>query len=291
MLPARMMVQMFLRLRKYPACEEFSFRPHLCRLDRRFVAVDVCARDGGFDRTLRLRPGSTDIEVFAQIFLYGHYRTQHMARHAEIVAYYASCAKPLVLDLGANIGLSALYFAKNWPKAMIVGIEPDEGNYALFTQNTAGQEQIVPVRAAIASRHSYARIVNPDEPAWAYQTEIDDHNRGGLAAIPVTELLECYRNCEPFICKIDIEGAEQELFSANTEWIDRFPIVIIELHDWLFPRSGNSANFLRVIAGMDRDFLVSGPNVFSIDRRMGSVGEIERRDPIPIADRGRAEKR
>ena len=101
----------------------------------------------------------------------------------------------------------------------------------------------LPIRGAIASKHSYARIINPHESEWGYRTEINDRNSGGLVALSVAELLERHSDCQPFICKIDIEGAEQELFSANTQWLERFPIVIIELHDWLFPRSGNSAQF------------------------------------------------
>jgi FkbM family methyltransferase len=278
MLPIRMSTQIFLRSRKYPGCREFSFSPHLSRLDGRFVAVDVRARDSAFSTTLRLRPDSTDVEIFSQIFLYAHYRTYDMARCAEIAAYYDSCAKPLVLDLGANIGLSALYFAKNWPKATIVGVEPDQGNYTLFCQNTAGQENIAPIRGAIASKHSYARIINPHESEWGYRTEINDRNSGGLVALSVAELLERHSDCQPFICKIDIEGAEQELFSANTQWLERFPIVIIELHDWLFPRSGNSANFLRAIAGTNRDFILSGENIFSVAHRMGIPEQIEAND-------------
>jgi FkbM family methyltransferase len=278
MLPIRMSTQIFLRSRKYPGCREFSFSPHLSRLDGRFVAVDVRARDSAFSTTLRLRPDSTDVEIFSQIFLYAHYRTYDMARCAEIAAYYDSCAEPLVLDLGANIGLSALYFAKNWPKATIVGVEPDQGNYALFCQNTAGHEHIVPMRGAIASKHSYARIINPHESEWGYRTEINDRNSGGLVALSVAELLERHSDCQPFICKIDIEGAEQELFSANTQWLERFPIVIIELHDWLFPRSGNSANFLRAIAGTNRDFILSGENIFSVAHLMGIPEQIEAND-------------
>ena len=266
-----MSVEMFLRPRKYPGAREFVFWPHLSRLDGRFVAVDVRARHSPFRTTLRLRPDSTDVETFEQTFLSAQYRTCHMARHADIVAYYESCANPLVLDLGANVGLSALYFAKNWPKATIVGVEPDEGNYALFCQNIAGQEHIVPIHGAIASRHSHARIINPEATEWAYRTEINDASSGDLTAVSVAELLERHRDCEPFICKIDIEGAEQELFSANTQWVARFPIVIIELHDWLFPLSGSSANFLRATAGMERDLILSGENLFSISHRMGSA--------------------
>jgi FkbM family methyltransferase len=285
MLPLRTTAQIFLRAKKYPGCREFSFLPRLSRLDGQFVGVDVRARDSAFRATLRLRPDSTDIATFAQIFLHADYRTHDMARHAEIVAYYESCAKPLILDLGANVGLSTLYFAKNWPKATIVGIEPDEGNFARFRQNTSGQEHIVPIRGAIASKHSYARIVNPHESEWGYRTEINEENSGGIVALSIAELLEQHRDCEPFICKIDIEGAEQELFSANTQWLERFPIVIIELHDWLYPRSGSSANFLRAIAGMNRDFILRGENIFSIEHRM-HIPEVEANDALARAGTG-----
>jgi FkbM family methyltransferase len=286
MLPLRMIAQMCLRPKKYSGCREFSFSPHLSRIDGRFVAVDVRARDSAFRATLRLRPDTTDIETFGQIFLYAHYRTHGFARHADIVAYYESCTNPLILDLGANIGLSPLYFAKNWPRATIVGVEPDAGNYALFERNIAAQKNIIPVCGAVASRRSHAHIINPHESAWGYRTTIDDSNSGGLPAIPVTELLDQHRECEPFICKIDIEGAEQELFSANTQWVERFPIVIIELHDWLFPARGSSANFLRVIAGMKRDFILSGENIFSISHHMDVDGWTETAGAIAEAHAG-----
>ena len=68
----------------------------------------------------------------------------------------------------------------------------------------------------------------------------------------------------PYIAKIDIEGFEKDLFSKNTDWITLFPIIIIELHDWLMPREGSSNNFLRSIAQHDRDFLPFGENIISI---------------------------
>ncbi len=68
----------------------------------------------------------------------------------------------------------------------------------------------------------------------------------------------------PFIAKIDIEGGEAELFSRDTGWADLFPLLIIELHDWLLPRAGSSRNFLQWAAARNRDFVFMGENVYSI---------------------------
>ena len=51
------------------------------------------------------------------------------------------------------------------------------------------------------------------------------------------------KNLYPYLIKIDIEGHENQLFENNTEWIDQFKIIIIELHDWMFPETSNSKKF------------------------------------------------
>ena len=72
----------------------------------------------------------------------------------------------------------------------------------------------------------------------------------------------------PFIVKIDIEGGEENLFSMNTDWIKKIPMVIIELHDWLLPKQRTSTNFLKTVSELDRDFNIKGENIFSIKNRL-----------------------
>ena len=45
--------------------------------------------------------------------------------------------------------------------------------------------------------------------------------------------------------------------------IDRFPVVIIELHDWMLPHSASRRPFLQWRASRDSDFVYRGENVFS----------------------------
>lgn len=47
-------------------------------------------------------------------------------------------------------------------------------------------------------------------------------------------------------------------------WIARFPLLAVDLHDWLFPGQGRSLPFLRQISQYNRDFVYLGENVFSI---------------------------
>lgn len=68
--------------------------------------------------------------------------------------------RPLILDLGANIGATALSLAVHFPEARVIAIEPHEGNADLARRNTAGLDVEVRV-AAIGAKAGEARIANP----------------------------------------------------------------------------------------------------------------------------------
>ena len=59
--------------------------------------------------------------------------------------------------------------------------------------------------------------------------------RSPRSSAPIhTERYSCQMSdADPFIVKVDIEGFEADLFSANTQWVGRTPIIITELHNWL----------------------------------------------------------
>jgi hypothetical protein len=52
--------------------------------------------------------------------------------------------------------------------------------------------------------------------------------------------------------------------ACNTGWVAGTPLIVTELHDWLFPRQGTALPFLRCVSALDRDFVYSGEDVFSI---------------------------
>ena len=84
-----------------------------------------------------------------------------------------------------------------------------------------------------------------------------------MPTVSIPELVDASK-ATPFLLKIDIEGAEEELFSQNTDRLAAFPLIIIELHDWMLPGRASSRPFLRWHAEQDRDFVLAGENVFSV---------------------------
>jgi FkbM family methyltransferase len=208
-----------------------------------------------------------DVEVMHEIFEFNDYGFEKLARGKELARHYQrlvdSGITPLIVDCGANSGMASAYFSVSYPEARIIAVEPEPENFALARLNNPS-EQVRFILAGVGHSYGRGRIVDPMQGNWAYR--IDDQASGPVEIVSINQLLaeHCDANVKPFIIKIDIEGSENALFLKNTEWVDLFPMLVIELHDWMLPGTANSGPFLRDIAVRDRDFVYHGENIFSI---------------------------
>lgn len=209
----------------------------------------------------------TDWVTLSQIYYSENYNIKKLSLSKSILREYnnivTSSKIPLIIDLGANGGFSVRYFADEYPEARIVAFEPDKSNFILAKLNN-NSEKVDWYNNAIGNIKSIGNLTDPGLGNNSYRVSLSSE---GLVQISSLEdLIEDYINqgFVPFIVKIDIEGYEKELFSSNLRWIDQVPIIIIELHDWLFPAQCNSKNFLNAIANLNRDFVYIGENIFSI---------------------------
>jgi FkbM family methyltransferase len=227
---------------------------------------------GGGQRKFLFRPNSVgDTGVVDQIFRAADYQIHPDARFQTLVRYIAAQAaggkRPLVIDAGANIGASSVYFALQYSSGRIVAVEPEKGNAELLRLNCEGLD-IVVREAALGAEPGTAFLSDPGHSDWGFR--VGESGAVPVAVVSVPELLAEAEALQlfPLICKIDIEGGEAALFAKNTAWVDRFALIIIELHDWLFPGEGNSRNFLRAIAANDFDFMYRGENAFCFNNRL-----------------------
>lgn len=214
-----------------------------------------------------------DFEVVRQIFQQEDYALHDLARRGDLRAYYdaaiAAGRRPLIVDCGANCGMATRYFNETYPEAFVVAVEPEDGNLQLARKNVVASTAACYL-AAVGCADTKATIRDPGQGNWGFRVEASPE--GSVEVVSLNTLCARFgtREYAPFIVKIDIEGFEANLFSDNCEWIDLFPLLIIELHDWLLPGQANSRAFLRQIAQRDRDFVFRGENVFSISNALHS---------------------
>ena len=230
----------------------------------------ITVKGSNSERLLHYRAETSDGKAIQQIYQNREYAIERLRRAAEIFAFvdveHRVGLNPLIIDAGANIGASAVYFALAFPDALVVAIEPEEKNFALLRQNTEGLS-VHCMQAALASSPGKVKVVDPGEGHWGYRTEAVTEETG-IQCVTIPEIFEMARPRFPFIVKIDIEGGESDVFLKNTAWVAKTPIIIIELHDWLLPKAETSRSFLRCIADEPRDFIIVGENIFSISHSL-----------------------
>ena len=168
---------------------------------------------------IRLRDNYSDKAIFRQVFFDLQYKLD------DIVAINAS----RIIDAGANIGFGSLYFSKVFPGAEIVAIEPENENFNLLKHNTRNYKNIRCLQAALWNKNEMVSIANPDSLAASFMVE--SKAESSIQGITIGQLLEEQNWDRVDIVKIDIEGAEKEVFSADNEWLRKTKLLIVELHD------------------------------------------------------------
>ena len=208
-----------------------------------------------------------DYITVRELFILECYNLNQLKVHENIKKFYSEIfiknKFPLIIDCGSNIGASPYYFYENYVNSKIVCLEPEIENFKILQSNTKKNDFDLIYKAISSSHNNFEIKKNSDDPR-AFSAIYS--SKGDVESVTVNELLEKYnfQKYEPFLIKIDIEGGEKNLFEKNLEWINKFKIIIIEPHDWMYPQKNLFQNFLKSISILKRDFVILNENIISI---------------------------
>lgn len=133
-----------------------------------------------------------------------------------------------IIDCGANIGLSVLYFKKMHKKAKIIAIEADPNIYKQLRQNL--------------HEYSYDNIELINAAVWNEETPLLFESQGSVGGkiandeiqntvqIPAVRLRNYLSSTVDFL-KIDIEGAEYEVLKDCRDLLINVKNLFIEYHE------------------------------------------------------------
>lgn len=179
------------------------------------------------------------------------YRLQHVAASPPGSA-------PVVLDIGASIGVVAVLLGYLWSNARIVAVEPAPANFRYLLWNIRANglaSRIWPLNVAIGAAGASARTFyySPTYPTWSQACGEDcrpDHAdnswRGGwtdwqvrfeVEVLTFAELIAALGLGDIHMLKVDCEGCEWDVF-APLPWSrirHRVKHVAAELHRWALP--------------------------------------------------------
>lgn len=151
---------------------------------------------------LLIRDGTSDEDVIDEIFVHDTYRL----RGLDLMADMRGGERPLIVDLGANIGVFAAAALTQFPKADLIAVEPEHANFELLRENTHRFGSRVVLREAAAGS-TFRRVAIHGSEGTAY-TSLADQD-GGPMAMPLAMLTDGTER-RIALLKVDIEGAEYE---------------------------------------------------------------------------------
>ena len=185
-----------------------------------------------------IRPLSSDEKVLSQIWEHQEYI--HLI---EIIKKYNYLDKVgVIVDAGANIGLTSFFFKQFFPTAKIIAIEPDKDNYRMLVKNmelnNSFDNTISSINNALWINNTDQLIISNsfrDGNHWAKTVEISKQQQEYVSPITLKEIINRDGIDHKIdILKIDIEGSETYLFE-NESFIENLARSIkflsLEIHD------------------------------------------------------------
>ena len=149
----------------------------------------------------------------------------------QIYKFNASSKKPFIIDCGANIGLSVLYWKYLYPDSKIIAFEPDPAIFKILENNL--------------TQFNYQGIEFRNLAVWSSESEMSfqvDNSVGGKIIqaenIPNVIKVKTFRLKNLLkqhidMLKIDIEGAEYEVLKDCQEKLFLVDHLFVEYHGWM----------------------------------------------------------
>lgn len=178
------------------------------------VAYPISLPNGA--HTIYLRTFAGDLQIFYEIFLTEIYRLPPAV----------FLQSKTIVDIGAHIGMTALYFQAHCAGATVHCIEADPDNFELLVKNLPAS--VVATHAAISDSNEPVYL---QKDTFSFNTQVAAGvSNLSVAGISIQSFLNQHQINQIDIIKIDIEGAERVLFTGDTSWLSITKNILIETH-------------------------------------------------------------
>jgi FkbM family methyltransferase len=193
---------------------------------------EVAIRPPYIRNPVHLRLKTSDEATYVQILLWGQY------------AFDLPFSPRVIVDAGANVGMASIFFAHKYPGAKIIAMEAEASNFDVLARNVRPYPAIIPIHAALWSRDGEIGVCEADPASgvsgnWAFVTREGPGVK--VRAMTMPTLMKELQIQAVDLAKIDIEGAEKEVFEAG-DWIKSVRCLMIELHDRFRPGCSEAVN-------------------------------------------------
>lgn len=119
-----------------------------------------------------------------------------------------------ILDLGAHIGDTTLYYHAMYPNAKIIAVEPSPASFDMLKKNTQGIENIKIIRGAVGETNGEATLfITKSSLGNSINKRDSSVSEVRVRQYDLSTLIQMLDVDMVDLIKFDIEGAEEKLFN------------------------------------------------------------------------------
>ena len=137
-----------------------------------------------------------------------------------------------ILDIGANVGATALFFALAWPEARIRCWEPSPSTARILADNVAWLPQVEVNPVGLHAEHRtvplYGGTAQCAQQSVALSVETREDAFETIELVPAREAIGTLEG--PVLLKIDTEGCEVPVLRDIADQLDQIDVVYLEYH-------------------------------------------------------------
>lgn len=143
-----------------------------------------------------------------------------------------------MIDAGANIGLTSVYFKAYYPNLKIIALEPSKGTFKRLSTNIEKNDlsKVTLLQKGLWSKATRLKEDRTfrDGQDWSFRlVEANEKEEALFETTTVPEILMEYGIGVIDFLKMDIEGGEKAVFegSSDLSWLKKVKVIAIEIHD------------------------------------------------------------
>lgn len=164
-----------------------------------------------------VRPHTSDIRIITDNIIREEYGQFEVSQYGDI---------HWMIDAGAYIGDTTAYFLSRFPDLKVIALEPNLPAYQMLVRNLSPYyPRAIPLQMGLWGEDKIMKFSGRATAARISEIGND------IVCSSIPSLMKQHSIPRLNILKMDIEGAEENVFAANSEgWLKNTDIIIIEFH-------------------------------------------------------------
>ena len=150
-----------------------------------------------------------------------------------IYGFDTSSQSPVILDIGANIGIASLYFSMRFPNSRIIALEPDPELFKYLESNCNSIKNVELRNLAVASVAGTSSFSSrkDDSGKLGIRTVDSETSSTTVTCVLLSKVIEDVGR-EVDLLKIDIEGSEYDVIHESRNWLSSVKRIFVECHSF-----------------------------------------------------------